>query len=444
MAKAIFRVQGISTTGNLNGSGKHNIDRVSFTNKDIDPSRSHENITLKKCEGNYNEMFNHITKDLRKQHEQQMETTRKSRQKSFTDKINNDKADVACEFLMSASPEYFEGKSREEIEKWGRASLEFVTKEIGIEEKNILHAAIHMDEKTPHMHLVAVPLVEKYDGRRKKDVLAISRKHFIKTREDMAKVQTRYVDHMNEQGFSLERGLEQSGTKHLDVVRYKVQETEKELLEKKSELEEVSKGIEQTLQSVPDEKEEIPFLKKETETVKTGFMQKEEKETGNYILTSDQYEEMNQKLDAAVTLKKDYDRLKNLDSTKTMQALADHNRELKAYIGKNVTLMGEVKEQMADLKKENQALAKENGSLKSQISDLKREVRLVYQSTREFLKERTEGVKAFRGVLKGFVDKVKDKVAKSDEKLEKEPKMGEFEMNHKRELHRERNQGMER
>ena len=135
MGTAIFRVSGIKKTSDLRGIGKHNLDRKSETNKDIDLNRSHENITLKTCTGSYLEMFNHVTEDLKKQHEEQMKKTRKSRQKSFLDKINDDKADVACEFLMSATPEYFEGKTHEEIKEWGKASLEFITKEIGIEEK---------------------------------------------------------------------------------------------------------------------------------------------------------------------------------------------------------------------------------------------------------------------------------------------------------------------
>ena len=105
MAKAILRVSGIKTTGDLRGIGKHNVDRISETNSDIDRERSHENITLKSCGGNYNFMFEEVTSDLKKQHDEQMKTTRKSRQKSFHNKINDDKSDVACEFLLSASPE---------------------------------------------------------------------------------------------------------------------------------------------------------------------------------------------------------------------------------------------------------------------------------------------------------------------------------------------------
>ncbi|MCR1836170.1 plasmid recombination protein [Oceanobacillus caeni] len=42
MAMAIFRVQGIQTTNDLRDAGKHNLDRVSHTNMDIDHERSHE------------------------------------------------------------------------------------------------------------------------------------------------------------------------------------------------------------------------------------------------------------------------------------------------------------------------------------------------------------------------------------------------------------------
>lgn len=444
MGTAIFRVSGIKKTSDLRGIGKHNLDRKSETNKDIDLNRSHENITLKTCTGSYLEMFNHVTEDLKKQHEEQMKKTRKSRQKSFLDKINDDKADVACEFLMSATPEYFEGKTHEEIKEWGKASLEFITKEIGIEEKNVLHAVVHMDEKTPHMHVVAVPLIEKYDGRRKQDVLAISRKHFIKTREDMAEVQTKYVEHMNEKGFDLERGLEKSGAKHLDVARYKMQEnkkelvmTEKMLLEKKNELEKVQSTLEKNLEILPDTKEKIPYLKKEKETVKTGFMKSEEKETGNFVLSPKQMKEMSKKINAAVNVKDSYERLVTTD-------LVKENYELRKFAVEKVRENKSLQKENLALKEKNNDLFRENDNLRGQINDLKRDMRLVYESAKEFLKERTDGLKAFKNVFKGFVDKVRDKTTQFQEKRNLEPKRNEFELAHNREIRKERDRGMER
>lgn len=447
VSKAIFRVQGIKTTGDLQGSGKHNLDRVSHTNNDIDHSRSAENITLKHCGGNYNLMFEEITNDLKKQHEEQMKTTRKSRQKSFRDKINDDKADVACEFLMSASPEYFEGKSREEIENWAQTSIDFITKKIGIEEKNILHAVVHMDEKTPHLHVVAVPLVEKYDGRRKKDVLAISRKHFIEKREDMEQVQTDYVEHLNKNGFDLERGLEKSGTKHLDVARYKLQETEKDLKEieinlgekekdlkeKNKQLESIDQKIKINIDRVPDRNFKFKKdLKKEIETkvipkkFNIGHPEIIEEETGNTVFSPKQLKSMEDKINAAVTIKKDYERLQTTD-------LVRENKELTVALDEIFDSFDFAQERISNLQKENRDLVSENKGLKSLVDDLRLDIGSIYKSTREFLEARVSGVKAFKQTLGSWVDKVKEKTAGDD-----------LERSHKREERKERNKGIER
>lgn len=449
VSKAIFRVSGIKTTSDLRGIGKHNLDRISETNLDIDRSRSGENITLKSCVQNYNSMFDYITNDLKKQHEEQMKTTRKSRQKSFSDKINNDKADVACEFLMSASPEFFEDKSREEIEKWAETSLDFVTQKIGIEKKNVLHAVVHMDEKTPHMHVVAVPLVEKYDGRRKENVLAISRKHFIKTRDDMAQVQTDYVDHLKENGFDLERGLEKSGAKHLDVARYKIQETqkdlkeiEKDLLEKSEQLESIDQKIKSNLEVVPDRHFKFKKdLKKEikTEVVPKLFGKPEinKKETDNVVFSPKQLKKMEETINAAVAIKKDYERLQTTD-------LVQENKELNRQVD---SLFRSLK----GSREENQVLRSENKTLKSHISDLKDhvevltiEVRSAYRGIKEFIRDRTEDVRSFKKAFKDVVDIVKGKSKHERDMSGFKSLEGEFERSYKREQAKERNWGLER
>lgn len=442
MAKAILRVSGIKTTGDLRGIGKHNVDRISETNFDIDRERSNENITLKNCGENYNLAFEKITKDLKKQHEEQMKTTRKSRQKSFSQKINDDKADVACEFLLSASPEYFEGKSRDEIEKWAKTSLDFITEKIGIEEKNVLHAVVHMDEKNPHLHVVAVPLVEKYDGRRKQDVLAISRKHFIKNREEMAQVQTDYVDHLKENGIDLERGQEKSGVKHLDVARYKLQETQKDLEkiemnlgekeqdleEKNMELELIEQKINMNLEAVPEQnfkfKKDLP--KEIKVQVKPKILGKPEiikTETENTVFTPKQLKSMEDKINAAVTIKKDYERLQTTD-------LVQDNKGLRRHAIASMDENRDLHHENARLRNENNELRLEVSHLKSLISDLKHEIGSIYKSTKEYFEDRTSD---FKRHVRDLVSKVS----------EKEPQ-GQFEQLHKRERRRERNHEMER
>ena len=63
--------------------------------------------------------------------------------------------------LITASPDFFKGKKREEIKAFFQTAVDFLSKKIG--KDNIFTAIVHMDEKTPHMHLCFTPITE--DGR---------------------------------------------------------------------------------------------------------------------------------------------------------------------------------------------------------------------------------------------------------------------------------------
>lgn len=229
MSSAIFRVQGIKTTNDLRGIGKHNEERISATNDDIDLALSGENIHLISSNSkSYVKDFFKMVEPMKQEHDEKMKTERKDRVKSFEAKINSSKNDVACEFLFTSDKEFFEGKNKDEIKKWAQQSLNFVKDEIGIDEKNILHAIIHMDEKTPHLHIVAVPLVNKYDGRAKKDVWQINRKHFIETKIDMSILQDKYHELMQNEGHDLDRGVKGSKLRHLTVEEFKIDSRRKE------------------------------------------------------------------------------------------------------------------------------------------------------------------------------------------------------------------------
>ena len=203
MSYSVFRVQGVKNTGALVGLGKHNKDRISHTNLDIDKSKSCENIELIRCEGTYNQKFNEITKELRKNHDERMKSMRADRVKTFERSINDSKTDVACEMLFTSDESFFKDMSREDITKWAKESLEFVIKAIGIPKKHIIHATVHMDEKTPHLHVVAVPIAKVYDGRVKQEVLKISRAKFIGGKMHLSKLQDAYNERMNDNGFKL-------------------------------------------------------------------------------------------------------------------------------------------------------------------------------------------------------------------------------------------------
>lgn len=76
-------------------------------------------------------------------------------------------------------------------------------------EKNIMRFTLHMDETTPHIHAVVVPLTK--DGR-------LSAKEITGGPKGMEQLQDEYGAKMAR--FGLERGLKGSPSKHTDISEY--------------------------------------------------------------------------------------------------------------------------------------------------------------------------------------------------------------------------------
>ena len=62
------------------------------------------------------------------------------------------------EALVTASPEFFKGKKKAEIKAYFQEALDFIQQHQN--PRTIISAVVHMDEKTPHMHLCFVPLTK--------------------------------------------------------------------------------------------------------------------------------------------------------------------------------------------------------------------------------------------------------------------------------------------
>ena len=58
---------------------------------------------------------------------------------------------LAQEFIISASPEFFDGLSDEKVAIWAEHQLKFMKNEFG---DNLQVAVLHLDEKTPHLHFL--------------------------------------------------------------------------------------------------------------------------------------------------------------------------------------------------------------------------------------------------------------------------------------------------
>ena len=105
------------------------------------------------------------------------------------------------EALFTASPEFFEGKSREEVQGFFREALDFFCQ--NQRKDTIISAVVHMDEKTPHMHLTFVPLTE--DNR-------LCAKEIIGNKKKLTEWQDKYWKHMVAKYPDLERGESASKT----------------------------------------------------------------------------------------------------------------------------------------------------------------------------------------------------------------------------------------
>lgn len=113
--------------------------------------------------------------------------------------------------LVTVSPEFAKAHDAEMPEYFNRA-FEFLKERVG--EENIISAVVHMDEKTPHLHLCFVPLTK--DGR-------LSAKEILGNKKTMIQWQDDFYACMAERWPELERGTPAVETKrkHLTPQWYK-------------------------------------------------------------------------------------------------------------------------------------------------------------------------------------------------------------------------------
>ena len=135
------------------------------------------------------------------------------------------------EALITATPEFFKGKKRAEIKEFFNEALEFIKQNQAPE--TIISAVVHMDEKTPHMHLSFVPLTA--DGR-------LSAKEIVGNKRKLTQWQDRFWEHMVRKYPDLERGESASETGR-DHIPPRVFKEMTRLTKQKAKLEELLSGV---------------------------------------------------------------------------------------------------------------------------------------------------------------------------------------------------------
>lgn len=129
---------------------------------------------------------------------------------------------VALDTIYTASPQFFQGKTNAENDKFFEDCLRFHQQRFG----HVISAVIHYDETTAHMHVISVPLTR--DGR-------LSARDVIGNRTQMRRTQTEFYEQVG-RGYGLERGVQQDGPEkreHITAQEHRLrevrQETQREL-----------------------------------------------------------------------------------------------------------------------------------------------------------------------------------------------------------------------
>lgn len=220
---AIFRSEPIMTLPDLAQIGSHNKreKKAYQSNPDIKIELSNNNIELVPLTDKYVKGFYNLTLEYKKEHDERMKTERSDRRKTFNQMLNGSKNCVADELLFTASKEFFKDMTKDDIKKWADTCMEFVYKDLGYKKEQVLHATVHMDEKTPHVHCVVVPLVKKLDKRSNTERYTISKKQYIKDKIHLSELQDKYHKRLTDKGYDLERGIKGSDNKHIKIKEYK-------------------------------------------------------------------------------------------------------------------------------------------------------------------------------------------------------------------------------
>ena len=117
------------------------------------------------------------------------------------------------ETLITASPEFLAELSLQEQREYFTRAVNFMADKIG--SRNIISAVVHMDEKTPHMHLSFCPITE--DGR-------LSAKEILGNQKKLSQWQTDFHECMVDRWPQLQRGESAmvTGRKHIPLYLYKM------------------------------------------------------------------------------------------------------------------------------------------------------------------------------------------------------------------------------
>ena len=204
MSYAIIRNEKL-TRAQAMGAYKHNERKTkNHSNKNIDSSRTELNYYLKKNELSYIKEFDRIKKTY-----------------NLKGQIRSN-SNIICEMVFTSDQKFFDEIGYEESKRYFTESYNFICNYKNLGKQNIISAVVHMDEDTPHMHLLFIPVVHTTDKQGNK-IDKVCCRDFWRGKNSYRDLQNAYFKHISEKGFKLERGelVEVTNREHYSIQEYK-------------------------------------------------------------------------------------------------------------------------------------------------------------------------------------------------------------------------------
>ena len=187
---------------NLKGIYRHNERKnTNYSNHNIDKERTALNYHLKAPQYSYEKEFERIKKDYDL--------------KGQIKEVSN----IVCECIITSDNNFFKEIGDEETNRYFKTAYNFMCQYKDLKEQYILSAVVHMDEETPHMHLVFIPVVHTMN-KQHQEIDKIACSEFWKAKNSYKDLQDAFYSYIKNNNFNLERGTP-SEKKHLSIEKYK-------------------------------------------------------------------------------------------------------------------------------------------------------------------------------------------------------------------------------
>lgn len=188
---------------NLAGLYKHNERKNSnYSNKDINKNMFRENFSLKNPQTTYTNFLKKLQESYNLQG-RIIKTT-----------------NVMCEFIITSNKDFFERIGINETKRYFQVAYKFVANYQNLGEEFIVSAKVHLDETTPHMHIVFVPVIHKLDKKSGKQINKLACSEYWKGKDSYRRLQDNFYSYMIKSGFDLERGNAKENT-HIPIETLK-------------------------------------------------------------------------------------------------------------------------------------------------------------------------------------------------------------------------------